>query len=150
MTMKGAGSSRVSFSMLTWPSLIASSRLLCVLGVARLISSARMMLLKTGPRRNSNSCVLWLKMLTPRMSLGSRSEVNWMRRKVLLIDWASECASTVLPTPGTSSISRCPRASRVTRAISTASVLPLTTISMLATASAILATASSLVNLEFS
>src|SRR6266446_6024938 len=51
-------------------------------------------------------------MVTPRTSLGSMSEVNWSRWKLESTLRASACASVVLPTPGTSSISRCPRASR--------------------------------------
>ena len=41
-------------------------------------------------------------------SLGSRSGVNWMRLKVQPIARARLLASIVLPTPGTSSISRWP------------------------------------------
>ena len=41
-------------------------------------------------------------------SLGSRSGVNWMRLKVQPLERARLQASIVLPTPGTSSISRCP------------------------------------------
>src|SRR5712691_3152754 len=51
-------------------------------------------------------------MVTPRTSLGSMSEVNWRLWKLESTLRASACASVVLPTPGTSSISRCPRASR--------------------------------------
>src|SRR5256886_487550 len=43
---------------------------------------------------------------TPRISDGSMSEVNWMRWKPAPMDRASAAASVVLPTPGTSSISR--------------------------------------------
>ena len=48
-TMKGCGRGRRSESMVTAPSFIASSSADCVLGVARLISSARTMLAKIGP-----------------------------------------------------------------------------------------------------
>src|SRR3989304_2548391 len=51
-------------------------------------------------------------METPRMSDGSRSEVNWIRWKLTPRDLARAWASVVLPTPGTSSIRRCPLASR--------------------------------------
>ena len=47
--MKGDGSARVTPSLVTWPSLIASSRADCVRGEARLISSASSTLAKTGP-----------------------------------------------------------------------------------------------------
>src|SRR4051812_21235379 len=48
----------------------------------------------------------------PRMSAGNRSLVNCSRRDCKPSARASARASVVLPTPGTSSISRCPRASR--------------------------------------
>ena len=46
------------------------------------------------------------------MSAGSMSLVNWMRWNCSPSERASTCASVVLPTPGRSSISRWPRASR--------------------------------------
>ena len=49
MTMNGRGSGWVCPSTDTCRSLIASSRAICVRGVARLISSARTMLAKIGP-----------------------------------------------------------------------------------------------------
>ncbi len=52
-TMNGWGSSRRSDSTVTAPSFIASSSADCVLGVARLISSARTMFAKRGPAWNS-------------------------------------------------------------------------------------------------
>ena len=51
--MKGWGSGRRSDSTVTAPSFIASSSADCVLGVARLISSASTMLAKMGPAWNS-------------------------------------------------------------------------------------------------
>src|SRR6266498_4056490 len=54
------------------------------------------------------------------MSAGSMSLVNWMRWKCRPSDLASTCASVVLPTPGRSSIKRCPRASRQASARRTA------------------------------
>ena len=74
------------------------------------------MLANTGPGLNSNSRRSWLNALTPVMSLGSRSGVNWMRRTEQSVDRASALASIVLPTPGTSSISTCPSASRTVSA----------------------------------
>ena len=71
--------------------------------------------------------------LTPVTSLGSRSGVNWMRRTEQSIDRASALASIVLPTPGTSSISRCPSASSTARANRTVTVLPMITCSIFAT-----------------
>src|SRR2546422_2896422 len=54
-------------------------------------------------------------MVTPSTSLGSMSLVNCRRWKVQATDRASAWASVVFPTPGTSSMSRCPRANRHTR-----------------------------------
>src|SRR2546425_7969352 len=65
------------------------------------------------------------------MSAGSRSLVNWIRRKEQPRERARLWASVVFPTPGTSSIRRCPRANRATAAISTTAGLPLMTRSML-------------------
>ena len=61
---------------------------------------------KTGPRRNWNFCVVRSKIETPTMSAGSMSLVNCRRDHSNPSTWASVCASVVLPTPGTSSISR--------------------------------------------
>ncbi len=58
------------------------------------------------------------------MSLGSRSGVNWIRRTEQSIERASALASMVLPTPGTSSTSRWPWASRTAMAVRTTAVLP--------------------------
>src|SRR3954468_16541985 len=72
------------------------------------------------------------------MSDGNRSLVNWIRRNVPPSAAASARASVVLPTPGMSSISRCPRDNSVTTAARIASGLPRTTV---ATASSSLRTA---------
>ena len=66
------------------------------------------------------------------MSLGSRSGVNWTRRTEQSIERASALANLVLPTPGTSSISRCPSASSTVTPSLIASCLPSITCSMLA------------------
>ncbi len=66
-------------------------------------------------------------MLTPTRSAGSRSGVNWTRFHVQSIDPASALARLVLPTPGTSSMSRCPSASRHMTASSIGSIFPCTT-----------------------
>ena len=50
--------------------------------------------------------------------------MNWMRRTEQPVDRASALASIVLPTPGTSSISTCPSASRTVSARRTASDFP--------------------------
>ena len=87
-----------------------SSRADCVFGEARLISSPSTTLANTAPGRNSKSPRSWLNTFTPVMSVGSMSGVNWMRRNEQSIDRAIALASIVLPTPGTSSISRWPSA----------------------------------------
>ena len=71
-------------------------------------------------------------MLTPTRSAGSRSGVNWTRFHVQSIDAASALARLVLPTPGTSSMSRWPSASRHITASSIGSILPCTTWAMFA------------------
>src|SRR5579875_3277604 len=70
-------------------------------------------------------------MLTPVTSLGKRSGVNWMRLKVQPIERASDFASTVLPTPGTSSISKWPWQTSAMRASSTSWRFPTMTFSTL-------------------
>ena len=131
MTMKGAGSGRVTPSTVTWRSSMASRSADWVFGVARLISSVSTICAMTGPGRNSNSWVAWLKIETPVTSEGSRSGVNWMRWKVQAVERASARASMVLPTPGTSSSSRWPRQSRVTSASRASWDLPMMTRSTL-------------------
>src|SRR5262249_9237797 len=64
------------------------------------------------------------------MSDGRRSLVNWMRRNVPPSEAASARASVVLPTPGMSSIRRCPRDSSVTTAARIASGLPWMTVAI--------------------
>ena len=60
MTRNGSGIGWLTPSIVDWRSSMHSSSALCVLGVARLISSARTTWLMIGPGRNSNSCVFWL------------------------------------------------------------------------------------------
>ncbi len=108
MTMNGRPSSYVVPSIVTWFSCMHSSSAACVFGEARLISSTRSMFANTGPGRNSNSFERWLKTLTPVMSDGSRSGVNWTREKEQSSERASALASIVFPTPGKSSMIRWP------------------------------------------
>jgi hypothetical protein len=89
-----------------------SSSAACVFGDARLISSTSRMFAKTGPGRNSNSFERWLKTFTPVTSEGRRSGVNWRRENAQSIERASAMARLVFPTPGKSSMIRCPSASR--------------------------------------
>ena len=93
-------------STVTCRSSMHSSRADWVFGEARLISSPTTMLAKMPPGRNSNSRVSWLNTETPVTSEGSRSGVNWMRRTEQSMERASALLSMVLPTPGTSSMSR--------------------------------------------
>jgi hypothetical protein len=79
-----------------------------VFGDARLISSTSRRFANTGPGLNSNSFERWLKTLTPVMSDGSRSGVNWTRENSQSSERASAFASIVLPTPGKSSMIRWP------------------------------------------
>ena len=83
-----------------------SSSAACVFGDARLISSTSSRFANTGPGRNSNSFVRWLKTFTPVTSEGSRSGVNCRRENEQSIDRASALASIVFPTPGKSSMIR--------------------------------------------
>ena len=108
-------------------SCIASRSADCVLGVARLISSARRMWAKIGPfwkskyfEPASSSTI----MLVPMMSAGIRSGVNWMRENVASMHSASVRTSIVLPRPGTPSRSACPPARSVVMTPSTISSWP--------------------------
>src|SRR6478752_1717265 len=98
--------------MVTWFSCIHSRSAACVFGGARLISSTRRRFAKIGPGRNSNSFERWLKTLTPVTSDGRRSGVNWRRENEQSSERARAFASIVLPTPGKSSMIKCPSATR--------------------------------------
>src|SRR5450759_1246887 len=63
----------------------------------------------------------------PVTSEGSRSGVNWIRRKLQPRLLATALASIVLPVPGTSSIKRWPRDSNATRVSLTSWRLPMIT-----------------------
>ena len=82
-------------------------------------------------RRKVNCPVACEYTLPPSTSAGIRSDVNCMRRNSSPTLAASARASVVLPTPGTSSISRWPRASSAATASSTTSRLPSSTRSTL-------------------
>src|SRR5215207_6820467 len=112
ITMNGRGSTCVTPSIVTWFSCIDSSSAACVFGEARLISSTSRRFVKTGPGRNSNSFDRWLKTLTPVTSDGSRSGVNCRRENEQSIERESAFASIVFPTPGKSSMIRCPSLTR--------------------------------------
>src|SRR5262245_771791 len=112
ITMNGRPSPCVPPSIVTWFSCIDSSSAACVFGEARLISSTSSRLVKTGPGRNSNSFDFWLKTFTPVTSLGSRSGVNWSRENEQSSERESAFASIVFPTPGKSSMIKCPSLTR--------------------------------------
>src|SRR3954453_4785632 len=99
-------------STVTCASCMHSSSADCVFGDARLTSSTSSRFAKTGPWRKSNSFVRWSKTLTPVMSVGSRSGVNWMREKGQSTERARAFASIVFPTPGKSSMIRWPSLTR--------------------------------------
>ncbi len=124
MTKNGSGKGRVAPSMVTWPSSIASSKALWLFGVARLISSASTSSAKIGPGWKTNCPLSLSNTEVPRISPGSRSEVNWMRWKLSPSTRARAWLRVVLPIPGRSSINRCPRASRQARARRTWRSLP--------------------------
>src|SRR5436190_5224687 len=131
--MNGGSSAYVTPSIVTWRSCMHSSSAAWVFGEARLTSSTRSRLANTGPGRNSNSFVLWLKTLTPVTSDGSRSGVNWRRENEQSSERASALASIVLPTPGKSSMIRCPSARRQSTTRRSRSVGAWTTRARLAT-----------------
>src|SRR3954447_13369626 len=89
-----------------------SSSAACVFGDARFTSSTSRRFANTGPGLNSNSLARWSNTLTPVTSDGSRSGVNWRRENEQSSDRASAFASIVFPTPGKSSMIRCPSATR--------------------------------------
>ena len=77
-------------------------------GGVRLSSSTSTTPAKTGPRRNSQRPVSGTKTETPVMSDGSRSGWPCTRDNSAPSEAARTRASTVLPTPGMSSIRRWP------------------------------------------
>ena len=103
MTKNGSSSFLVSPSTVTCRSSIHSRRPDWVLGVARLISSARRMLVKTGPLRNSNFPLSLFQIERPVTSDGRRSGVNWILMNRPPTDLARAFASVVFPVPGRSS-----------------------------------------------
>src|SRR3954451_18707637 len=99
-------------STVTCASCMHSRSADCVFGDARLTSSTSSRFAKTGPCLKSNSFVRWSKTLTPVMSVGSRSGVNWIRENVQSTERASAFTSIVFPTPGKSSMIRWPSLTR--------------------------------------
>ena len=118
-------------SYVTCRSSIASRSAACVLGLARLISSPTNTLVNTAPGLKTNSEVPRSQIDTPVMSEGRRSGVDCTRLKVQSIEVASDLASSVFPTPGTSSMRTCPSAMRHRSSRSIASRLPRMTVAIL-------------------
>ncbi len=133
--MNGVGSGCTTPSTVTVDSSASSSSADWVRGVARFSSSNTTMLANTGPGRNVMLSMSRrpLGTIEPVMSPGSRSEVPWIRWNVPPTLRASTWASSVLPTPGMSSISRWPPDSSVATATSATSCLPAITASMVPT-----------------
>ena len=104
-TKNGGSSGYRLRATVTWCSCIASSSEDWVLGVARLISSARTRLAKIGPgwKRKTREPPSSMRMLVPVMSAGIRSGVNCTRLKVQSMTSAIVRTSIVLPRPGTPS-----------------------------------------------
>jgi len=105
-------------SIVIWRSSITSKRAACVFAGALLISSIRTILENIGPCLNSNSLVFTLKTEVPKISLGIKSGVNWMRLKSTAIVLANSFAVTVFATPGTPSINEWPSLKIETMSIS--------------------------------
>src|SRR5438270_6044209 len=110
--MNGRSSVCVAPSIVTWLSCMHSSSAACVFGEARFTSSTRSRFANTGPGLSSKRFVRWSNTLTPVTSDGSRSGVNWSRENEQSSERASAFASIVFPTPGKSSMIRCPSATR--------------------------------------
>jgi len=89
-----------------------------------LISSARRIGVKTGPGWNRNSWAEGSQTERPMTSEGRVSGLNWILATLSPSALPRARASVVFPTPGTSSIRRCPRERRQTTASSTAAAGP--------------------------
>ena len=86
--------------MVTCLSSMHSRREDWTLGGDRFISSAKSMLVKTGPFSRVNSDVFIRQTLVPTMSVGMRSGVNWTLPHVQPVTFANTFASRVFPSPG--------------------------------------------------
>ena len=127
-TTNGSSSTCVRLPTLTRCSCIASSSALCVLGVARFISSASTMFAKTGPLRNSKDLRAALRLVDDRRAqdvgrheVGRELDARERERRASrpACARASSCRG-----PGTPSSSACPPASMHVMTPSTTSRLP--------------------------
>ncbi len=109
---------------------MASSNAAWVFGGVRLISSARIMLAKTGPllKTSWRPSAVSSRISVPVMSEGMRSGVNWMRWKLRSKTSATVFTSSVLARPGAPVIRQWPPASRVMSIWSTTSCWPTMTL----------------------
>ena len=125
-TKKGSGSACVSPNTVTRRSCMASNSDDCVLGEARLISSASTRLVKIGPfeKTNCRPADVSCKMGLPVMSPGSKSGVNWIRRVSNCSVFASPLTNSVFPSPGSPSSSKWPRANNPVSTSSISGSLP--------------------------
>src|SRR3954452_8116645 len=138
--MNGRGSAYETPSTVTCDSCMHSRSADCVFGEARFTSSTSRRFAKTGPGWNSNSLARWSKTFTPVMSDGSRSGVNWIRENVESSERASALTSIVFPTPGKSSMIRCPSLTRHSTTIRSVSSSACTTRATFATSRSIVCT----------
>ncbi len=115
ITKNGLGRGWVMPPKVTCLSCMASSRALCTLAGARLISSARRNWVNTGPLRASNVPFSGRKIMVPVRSAGRRSGVNWILEKPALTQEESVRAARVFASPGTPSINTCPSQKRAVR-----------------------------------
>ena len=124
MTRKGRWIAWLVRSIVTRYSCMISSRAACVLAGERLISSASNNCVNTGPGRKRNSCVFMSKIGAPVMSEGIKSAVNWMRPKLHPSTRPKARTNSVLPSPGTLSISTWPLENKATSVPKTNSSWP--------------------------
>ena len=92
----------------------------------RILRLASVPVLTICPRRATKRWLAWSYKVCPVTSEGMRSGVNWMRVARPPNVRASACTSSVLPNPGTPSISTCPAASSAASTCSTTTSWPIT------------------------
>ena len=119
ITMNGLGSQCIRPSAVTCRSCIASSRLACVRGGVRLISSASRTFVKTAPGTNCSSPIFLT--VVPTMWPGVVSGVNWIRLNCTPSTRATPAAISVFATPGGPSSRTWPPATAATSKRSTCS-----------------------------
>ena len=106
ITKKGSGNLWVSPSIETLFSSMASKKALCDFGLPLFNSSAKTIFVKMGPFWKISFSSF--KILYPKISLGNKSDVNWILLKFKPKFNVIVFASVVLPDPGLSSINMLP------------------------------------------